>query len=205
MQDCGNDGVSSHQPFRTLLSGRPDNETSCLRLRGSVWDLRTSVSWSSTGLSGGCLLAPNAADTFRQCPARPGSDPRRSKALRKAVQATFDKAALMQLVPSQTPQRDGPPARAATSVGASDHAPGLPQRRSRRYGDCCKISRAVSTTSIVERVNAGLAAARKRGVRLSRPRRVNAHREAVARLRAQGLTGRAIARELGTSNSMFLG
>jgi DNA invertase Pin-like site-specific DNA recombinase len=54
---------------------------------------------------------------------------------------------------------------------------------------------------IVERVNAGLAAARKRGVRLGRPRRENEHRGDVARLRAQGLTGRAIARELGTSNS----
>ena len=32
-------------------------------------------------------------------------------------------------------------------------------------------------------------------------RRVNEHRDAVARLRAQGLSGRAIAKELGTSNS----
>ena len=41
---------------------------------------------------------------------------------------------------------------------------------------------------IVERVNAGLAAAKRRGVRLGRPRRVNEHRDAVARLRSQGLT-----------------
>jgi DNA invertase Pin-like site-specific DNA recombinase len=54
---------------------------------------------------------------------------------------------------------------------------------------------------IVERVNAGLAAAKKRGVRLGRPRKVNEHHEAVASLRAQGLSGRAIAKELGTSNS----
>ena len=55
---------------------------------------------------------------------------------------------------------------------------------------------------IVERVNAGLAAARKRGVRLGRPRKVmNEYRDGVLRLRAQGLTGRAIAKELGTSNS----
>ena len=33
---------------------------------------------------------------------------------------------------------------------------------------------------IVERVNAGLAAAKKRGVRLGRPHKVNEHREAVA-------------------------
>ncbi len=54
---------------------------------------------------------------------------------------------------------------------------------------------------IVERVNAGLAAARKRGTRLGRPHKTNEHAEAVAQLRAQGLTGRQIARSLGTSNS----
>ena len=55
---------------------------------------------------------------------------------------------------------------------------------------------------IVERVNAGLAAAKRRGVRLGRPRKVmNEYRDGVLRLRAQGLTGRAIAKELGTSNS----
>ena len=32
LQHRGNDGVSSHQPAGTLLPGRPDDETSCLRL-----------------------------------------------------------------------------------------------------------------------------------------------------------------------------
>jgi DNA invertase Pin-like site-specific DNA recombinase len=54
---------------------------------------------------------------------------------------------------------------------------------------------------IVERVNAGLAAAKKRGVRLGRPRKVNEYRDEVLRLRTRGLTGRQIAKELGTSNS----
>ena len=43
---------------------------------------------------------------------------------------------------------------------------------------------------IVERVNAGLAAAKRRGVRLGRPRKVmNEYRDGVLRLRAQGFTG----------------
>jgi DNA invertase Pin-like site-specific DNA recombinase len=50
---------------------------------------------------------------------------------------------------------------------------------------------------IVERVNAGLAAAKARGVRLGRPPTLEVHRAEVARLRAEGLTGRAIAKELG--------
>ena len=55
---------------------------------------------------------------------------------------------------------------------------------------------------IVERVNAGLAAAKRRGVKLGRPRKVvNEYRDEVLALRAQGLSGRAIAKELGTSNS----
>jgi putative DNA-invertase from lambdoid prophage Rac len=49
---------------------------------------------------------------------------------------------------------------------------------------------------IRERVNAGLAAARKKGVRLGRPSTLDAHRDDIARLRAQGLTCRAIAKEL---------
>jgi len=53
----------------------------------------------------------------------------------------------------------------------------------------------------VESVRAGLAAARKRGARLGRPQTVNAHRGDVARLRARGLTGRAIAKELGIPSS----
>jgi DNA invertase Pin-like site-specific DNA recombinase len=57
---------------------------------------------------------------------------------------------------------------------------------------------------IVERVNAGLAAAKARGVKLGRPVTLGAHREDVARLRAQGRTGRAIAKELGIpSSSVF--
>ena len=52
-----------------------------------------------------------------------------------------------------------------------------------------------------ESVRAGLAAARKRGARLGRPQTVNAYRGDVARLRARGLTGRAIAKELGIPSS----
>ena len=50
---------------------------------------------------------------------------------------------------------------------------------------------------IVERVNAGLAAAKAKGVRLGRPPTLENHRAEVARLRTEGLTGRAIAKELG--------
>jgi DNA invertase Pin-like site-specific DNA recombinase len=57
---------------------------------------------------------------------------------------------------------------------------------------------------IVERVNAGLAAARRRGIKLGRPATLGVHREAVARLRAQGRTGRAIAKELGDSELVGL-
>ena len=57
---------------------------------------------------------------------------------------------------------------------------------------------------IVERVNAGLAAARRRGIKLGRPGTLEVHREAVAKLRAQGRTGRSIAEELGIpSSSVF--
>ena len=57
---------------------------------------------------------------------------------------------------------------------------------------------------IVERVNAGLAAARRRGIKLGRPGTLSVHHEAVAKLRAQGRTGRAIAKELGIpSSSVF--
>ena len=54
---------------------------------------------------------------------------------------------------------------------------------------------------IKERTLAGLKAARARGTRLGRPRKVNEHHDEVLALRAQGLSGRAIAKELGTSNS----
>jgi putative DNA-invertase from lambdoid prophage Rac len=49
---------------------------------------------------------------------------------------------------------------------------------------------------IRERVNAALAAAKKKGVRLGRPATLDAHRDSIARLRAEGLAGRAIAKEL---------
>jgi putative DNA-invertase from lambdoid prophage Rac len=49
---------------------------------------------------------------------------------------------------------------------------------------------------IRERVNAGLAVAKKKGVRFGRPATLDAHRDDIARLRAMGKTGRAIAVEL---------
>jgi DNA invertase Pin-like site-specific DNA recombinase len=49
---------------------------------------------------------------------------------------------------------------------------------------------------IKERVNAGLAAAKARGVRLGRPATINGHAAEVQKLKAQGLGLRAIAREL---------
>jgi DNA invertase Pin-like site-specific DNA recombinase len=54
---------------------------------------------------------------------------------------------------------------------------------------------------IRERVNAGIARAKARGVRFGRPRSIDAHAGCVARLRAQGRTGRAIAKELGIPSS----
>lgn len=50
---------------------------------------------------------------------------------------------------------------------------------------------------IVERVFAGLRAAKERGVRLGRPETLSRHREAVAQLVRQGLGIRQIARQLG--------
>ena len=52
-----------------------------------------------------------------------------------------------------------------------------------------------------ENIREGLAAARRRGVRLGRPETVSVHRDDVKRLRARGLTGRAIAKELGIPSS----
>src|SRR5713101_5424149 len=49
---------------------------------------------------------------------------------------------------------------------------------------------------IVERINAGLAAARERGARLGRPRKLHEHRDAVAKLMRRGLSGRKIAAKL---------
>jgi DNA invertase Pin-like site-specific DNA recombinase len=57
---------------------------------------------------------------------------------------------------------------------------------------------------IRERVNAGLAAAKKKGVTFGRPATLDAHRDDIARLRAMGKTGRAIAAELGVpAGSVF--
>src|SRR5215472_7197218 len=49
---------------------------------------------------------------------------------------------------------------------------------------------------IRERINAGLAAARERGVTLGRPRTLDQHVVAVTRLRRKGLSGREIAAKL---------
>jgi DNA invertase Pin-like site-specific DNA recombinase len=54
---------------------------------------------------------------------------------------------------------------------------------------------------IVERVNAGLVAAKAKGVRLGRPHSLNPHYNEVARLRSQGMSGRAIGEELGIPSS----
>ena len=47
--------------------------------------------------------------------------------------------------------------------------------------------------AIIERINAGLAAARERGVKLGRPRTLHNHRAAVSKLSRRGLSGRKIA------------
>ena len=49
---------------------------------------------------------------------------------------------------------------------------------------------------IVERINAGLAAARERGAKFGRPRTLDRHVAAVAKLRRKGLSERKIAAEL---------
>ena len=51
-----------------------------------------------------------------------------------------------------------------------------------------------------ERTRAGLAIARAKGKTLGRPKTIRAHAAEIARLRAQGHSGRAIARELGISD-----
>jgi DNA invertase Pin-like site-specific DNA recombinase len=53
----------------------------------------------------------------------------------------------------------------------------------------------------VEAINEGLVAAKARGVRLGRPVKIDRYREDVARLRAQGFSGRAIAKELGVPSA----
>lgn len=50
---------------------------------------------------------------------------------------------------------------------------------------------------IRDRVNAGIANARAKGVQLGRPEEIGEHAQAVAELHAQGLSGRAIAKRLG--------
>jgi DNA invertase Pin-like site-specific DNA recombinase len=50
--------------------------------------------------------------------------------------------------------------------------------------------------AIIERINAGLAAARDRGVKLGRPRTLDSRRADVARLMKRGLSGRKIANNL---------
>jgi DNA invertase Pin-like site-specific DNA recombinase len=49
---------------------------------------------------------------------------------------------------------------------------------------------------IRERINAGLAAARERGARLGRPRTLDQHRNAVAKMMERGMSGRQIAAKL---------
>ena len=50
--------------------------------------------------------------------------------------------------------------------------------------------------AIIERINAGLAAARDRGVKLGRPRTLDRRRADVAKLMKRGLSGRKIANKL---------
>lgn len=50
--------------------------------------------------------------------------------------------------------------------------------------------------AIIERINAGLAAARERGARLGRPPTLDKHRAEVTKLRRRGLSGRKIAARL---------
>jgi DNA invertase Pin-like site-specific DNA recombinase len=57
----------------------------------------------------------------------------------------------------------------------------------------CELERGL----IRERVNAGIAAARARGIHLGRPSRRNPHYDAVAKLRSEGMSGRRIATQLG--------
>ena len=50
--------------------------------------------------------------------------------------------------------------------------------------------------AIIERINAGLAAARERGTTLGRPRTLDTRREEVAKLMRRGFSGRKIAAKL---------
>jgi DNA invertase Pin-like site-specific DNA recombinase len=52
-----------------------------------------------------------------------------------------------------------------------------------------------------KRISAGLARARRRGVKLGRPQTVSVRREDVKAFRARGMTGRRIATELGIPSS----
>jgi hypothetical protein len=61
---------------------------------------------------------------------------------------------------------------------------------------CVLESKAAIAT---ERTTHGMARAKRRGVKLGRPRILDVHRGEVARLRAAGMSGREIAKELGFS------
>jgi DNA invertase Pin-like site-specific DNA recombinase len=66
---------------------------------------------------------------------------------------------------------------------------------------CVLESKAAIAT---ERTTHGMARAKRRGVKLGRPRILDVHRGEVARLRAAGMSGREIAKELGfSSRSVF--
>jgi DNA invertase Pin-like site-specific DNA recombinase len=64
--------------------------------------------------------------------------------------------------------------------------------------DCVLESKAAIAS---ERTTHGMARAKRRGVKLGRPRILDVHRGDVARLRSQGLTVRRIATELGIPSS----
>jgi DNA invertase Pin-like site-specific DNA recombinase len=66
---------------------------------------------------------------------------------------------------------------------------------------CPLASGSTASEIIRERVNAGIARAKARGVKFGRPTTIDAHRENVAQLRARGRSGRAIAKELGIPSS----
>ena len=63
---AGTTAFPSHQPVGTLLPGCPDDETSCLRLRATLWDLRASAPRGSTGLPRGCLLTSSSRDAVAE-------------------------------------------------------------------------------------------------------------------------------------------
>src|SRR2546421_340315 len=83
------------------------------------------------------------------------------------------------------------------STDAQSHASQLREVRAyvrRRWpkAEVAEFERSV----IIERINAGLAAARDRGATLGRPRTLDRHVSAVAKLSRRGLSGRKIAAKL---------